>query len=73
MNDEFPEGNFHDISVNNTAILQNDLLDQFSFYASNNDLINIIKVGNELTNNLLSGYESNKKEYVENELAKGTF
>lgn len=73
MNDEFPEGNFHDISVNNTAILQNDLMDQFSFYASNNDLINIIKVGNELTNNLLSGYESNKKEYVENELAKGDF
>ena len=35
MNDAFPESNFHNISVSNTAISQNDLMEQFSFYASN--------------------------------------
>ena len=73
MNRAFPGDLFFNSSIQNNFITQKDLLDRLSLYSSSNDLINIIKVGNEITNNVLKSYKSDKKEYVENELEKGDF
>lgn len=73
MYSAFPESNFHNFLVSDTFIEQNDLMEQFSFYVANNNLINIIRVGNQLSNNLLDGYKADKKEFLDKEIAKWEF
>jgi len=73
MNKEFLGDLFFNSSIQNNFVTQKDLIERLSLYTSSNDLVNIVKVGNEIANNVLNSYKSDKKEYVQNELAKGDF
>ena len=73
MNKEFPGDLFFNSSIQNNFVTQKDLIERLSLYTSSNDLVNIVKVGNEIANIVLNSYKSDKKEYVQNELAKGDF
>src|SRR5690606_25579227 len=61
------------VELSDYSLSKSNLEEQFYFYKSLSDSVNIIKYGNELVSLLIDGYQTNKTDYLNQEIELGDY